>query len=108
MNLKSFGVDSSEELLSLVKDTVESSTSYLEPQLSKDTPLENFVRLCEDARRDRQLRIDLGEESAALKMPRPGKGPPKGGGKGPFKGQPYYENRFQGAASGSKGDNYTF
>lgn len=83
-----------------------SASGYLEPQLSKDTPLENFVRLTEDARRERQLRIDLGE-SAGLKMPRPlgAKGPGKG-----TKGQPFrapqpnygYENRFQGAIVASR------
>ena len=119
-NLKTFGVDSNAELMELVQDAVGgpkacafrvfevelSASGYLEPQLSKDTPLENFVRLTEDARRERQLRIDLGE-STALKMPRPlgAKGPGKG-----TKGQPFrapqpnygYENRFQGAIVASR------
>ncbi|CAE7331738.1 unnamed protein product [Symbiodinium natans] len=71
-NLKSFGVESTEGLVNLVKDTVEmTSSSSLEPQLSHDTPLDNFVRLTEDARRDRQLRIDSGDELALLKFQRP-------------------------------------
>ncbi|CAE7667102.1 SUB2, partial [Symbiodinium pilosum] len=61
-NLKNFGVETTEELVNLVKDTVEmTSTGTLEPQLSNDTPLDNFVRLTEDSRRDRQLRIDSGD-----------------------------------------------
>eukprot|EP00437_Effrenium_voratum_P003273 CAMPEP_0181419836 /NCGR_PEP_ID=MMETSP1110-20121109/12278_1 /TAXON_ID=174948 /ORGANISM="Symbiodinium sp., Strain CCMP421" /LENGTH=923 /DNA_ID=CAMNT_0023542863 /DNA_START=46 /DNA_END=2815 /DNA_ORIENTATION=- len=71
-NLKSFGVESTEGLISLIKDTVELSPSgSMETQLSDDTPLDNFVRLTEDARRDRQLRIDSGDELAYLKFQRP-------------------------------------
>jgi len=71
-NLKSFGVESTEGLISLIKDTVELTPSgSLETQLSNDTPLDNFVRLTEDARRDRQLRIDSGDELAYLKFQRP-------------------------------------
>lgn len=71
LSLKNFGVDSVAEVLDLIKDTVElSQFKSLEPQLSDDSPLENFVRLTEDARRDRHLRIDSGDETALLKFQR--------------------------------------
>ena len=71
MNFKSYGVESAEELVDLVKDAVEvTQLKSLEPQLSEDSPLENFIRLTEDARRDRHLRIDSGDETALLKFQR--------------------------------------
>ncbi|CAJ1460819.1 unnamed protein product [Effrenium voratum] len=67
LNLRSFGVDSNNQLVELVKDVVElNAKGALEAQLSSDSPLENFVRLTEDARRDRQLRVDAGDARNAL------------------------------------------
>ncbi|CAK9102094.1 unnamed protein product [Durusdinium trenchii] len=78
LSLNYYGVESNSELIDLVKDSVELSPSMsIEPQLSSDSPLENFVRLTEDGRRDRQLRIDSGDETAMLKIQRPrSPGPP--------------------------------
>merc|ERR1719444_19235 len=45
--------------------------SILDPQLSDDTPMENFIRLTEDHRRERLRRIDAGDETAALNMQKP-------------------------------------
>jgi len=70
-DLKAYGLTETTELIELVQDTVElTASSIFETQLSEDTPLDNFVRLTEDARRDRQLRIDSGDESAKLKFQR--------------------------------------
>lgn len=66
---RQFGVNSVGELLRLVADTVDSSkNSVLIPHLSDDTPPENFVRLTEDGRRERQLGIDAGNETLVLKF----------------------------------------
>ncbi|CAK0828183.1 unnamed protein product, partial [Prorocentrum cordatum] len=47
--LKNYGVESNMDLLALVKDTMEvyPKNSVLDPQLSDDTPLENFLKLTE-------------------------------------------------------------
>lgn len=100
LNVKHFGVESNVELIKLVEDTVEVSPqkAILEPQLSEDTPLEIFIRLTEDHRRERQQRFDAGDETAALKLQRPpprqqqqqqwGRTPWEGG-----KGRDEYRNR---------------
>jgi len=94
-NFKNFGVETTEELVNLVKDTVElTPSSSLEPQLSNDTPLDNFIRLTEDARRDRQLRIDSGDELALLKFQRPNNAP-----------APYHGGQGKGAQHGKGGYN---
>merc|ERR1719461_145576 len=67
-----FEVDKLEDLIDMVKDTAEiSGKSCLEAQLSDDTPMDNFVKLTEDHRRDRLRRLDAGDESAQLKFARP-------------------------------------
>merc|ERR1740121_2201262 len=80
-NLKSFGVEELKDLVDMVKDTVEISAknSTIESQLSDDTPMDNFVKLTEDHRRDRQRRLDAGDETALLKFTKPA---PTGQGQG--------------------------
>jgi len=71
LNLTSFGCDELPQLMALVKDSVEmTAAGSFAPQLSEDTPLDNFIRLTEDGRRDRLLRIDSGDELAVLKFQR--------------------------------------
>merc|ERR1719174_353454 len=90
-NPKWYGLSSSTALVEMLKDTIElNPKSILEPMLSEDTPLDNFVKLTEDERRERQRRIDMGDDSAALNLTRPaqrtgGGGHDKGrGGKGGY------------------------
>lgn len=73
LTLKYYGVSTELELLELIKDTIEVTpkNSILDPQLSADTPMDNFVRLTEDMRRERQRRIDAGDETAVLKFQKP-------------------------------------
>lgn len=71
LNIKFFGVDSSEELVGLVSDTVliMGKSKVLEPQLPDDLESTNlFVMLTEESRRDRNRRIDMGDDSAKLKI----------------------------------------
>lgn len=72
LRVRHFGVTSLEDLLEMVKDTMEviPSKSLLDPQLSDDTPFENFVRLTEDARRLRFSKLDAGDASAQLRLTR--------------------------------------
>ena len=57
----------------MVRDTIEilPNNSVLDPQLSDDTPLDNFVRLTEDYRRERLRKLDAGDQSAALRLQKP-------------------------------------
>lgn len=56
----------------LIKEnvSVNESTGLLEVHMPEDTPLETYVKLVEDHRRDRQRRVDAGDESAFLKFQR--------------------------------------
>mmetsp|Transcript_74979 Transcript_74979/g.163687 ORF Transcript_74979/g.163687 Transcript_74979/m.163687 type:complete len:969 (+) Transcript_74979:121-3027(+) len=66
---QNFGCQQPSALLTLVEDTVQVSPScLLEPQLSDDTPLEVFVRLTEDERRERQLQLALGRSGVQLTL----------------------------------------
>jgi len=74
-----------EKFCNLIKEnvSVNESTHLMEVHMPEDTPLETFVKLVEDHRRDRQRRVDAGDESAFLKFQRrpaqPSSGPPGGG-----------------------------
>lgn len=96
LQLKMFGVQTNEELIALIKDSVSISkeTQLLEATMPVEEPLDKFLRLAEEHRRDRQRCIDAGDETAVLKFQRPappprtpeasdrGKGHEKGGKKG--------------------------
>lgn len=88
-NIRTFGMEKVEKLMELIKDTVKinSESSFLEALLADDTPTTNFVKLTEEHRRERQRRMDAGDETAELKFPRvaapvgagrPGPGPVQG------------------------------
>eukprot|EP00933_Yihiella_yeosuensis_P032841 TRINITY_DN2649_c0_g3_i2.p1 TRINITY_DN2649_c0_g3~~TRINITY_DN2649_c0_g3_i2.p1 ORF type:complete len:922 (-),score=255.79 TRINITY_DN2649_c0_g3_i2:370-3036(-) len=75
LNNKFYGVESCEELVRLVRDTVVlcPKKKVLEPLLEEDLEVPNiFVMLTEEARRDRCRKIDMGDESAKLKVALPG------------------------------------
>jgi len=65
-----YGVPGCNEIVKLVTDTVYlSSQSVLQSQLSDDMEtFAVFAKLAEDARRNRLLRLDLGDEAAQLKL----------------------------------------
>jgi len=71
-NLKNFGTDRFERFVQLVKDTlaVNGKSALLEAVLPEDTPASAFVKLAEEHRRERQRRLDAGDESAELKFPK--------------------------------------
>eukprot|EP00930_Biecheleria_cincta_P087647 TRINITY_DN7687_c0_g1_i1.p1 TRINITY_DN7687_c0_g1~~TRINITY_DN7687_c0_g1_i1.p1 ORF type:complete len:1093 (+),score=298.96 TRINITY_DN7687_c0_g1_i1:83-3361(+) len=73
LQLKNYGVNSVTELMEIVKDTTEvvPKNSMLDPQLSDDTPLENFLKLTEDHRRARLRKLDAGDESGTLRLIKP-------------------------------------
>ncbi|CAJ1361575.1 unnamed protein product [Effrenium voratum] len=100
LNLKFFGVDSNDNLIALIKDTIliNQQSRFLEALLPDEEPLDKFARLAEEHRRERQRCIDAGDETAVLKFARPAPPPParandyvdpkgKGGKKGKFEGK---------------------
>lgn len=66
----SFGFKETNDFLQILKGvvTVDGANNFLGAELSEDTPAANFVKLAEDHRRDRQRRVDAGDESALLKF----------------------------------------
>lgn len=88
---KDYGVESNHELLALVKESVTANSSnVLETYLDEEMEYPQvFVKIAEEARRYRSLLIDVGEESAKLKIRASASHqerqnrPPKGAGKGP-------------------------
>jgi len=69
LNLKFYGLDTNTELVNLVEDTIRLRGSIIESRLPE--LLESFgvfVKITEESRRDRTRLIDLGEESAKLKI----------------------------------------
>merc|ERR1719198_2167583 len=70
---KDMGMKDMTALLELVAGTViVDKEQMLEAQLSEDTPMENFVKLTEEHRRERDRRLDAGDETAKLKFARSG------------------------------------
>jgi len=85
-NLQGYGVESHEDLVAFVSDTVcfSRKTMVLEPQLSGDLDtFDLFIKLTEECRRERNLLIDSGKETArlnfsqALMSPPPVQAPPQ-------------------------------
>eukprot|EP00928_Gymnodinium_smaydae_P034793 TRINITY_DN24583_c0_g3_i1.p1 TRINITY_DN24583_c0_g3~~TRINITY_DN24583_c0_g3_i1.p1 ORF type:complete len:909 (+),score=191.46 TRINITY_DN24583_c0_g3_i1:113-2728(+) len=74
LNVKFFGVDTMRELIALIRDTVVvAKNNVVEPQLPVDLESNGiYVMLTEEARRDRNRRLDLGDESARLRLLQPG------------------------------------
>jgi len=71
LNSKHYGKDTNTALLDLIKDTVtiDSEKSVLSSQLNDDVDqLDIFVKLTEECRRERQRRVDAGDETARLKF----------------------------------------
>merc|ERR1740121_3406389 len=74
LSLQFYGVETVKELLGLIRDTVvvNRKNQVVEPQLPDD--MESFgifVMFTEEARRDRNRRIDLGDDSAKLRLTQP-------------------------------------
>lgn len=78
INLKTYGATEIAEVFALIKDTVAVKDSVLVSQLSDEIDaLDIFVKLTEEQRRERQRRIDAGDETARLKFTPPPKPAPK-------------------------------
>merc|ERR1719401_65658 len=70
LTYKTYGVESSAELLKLVKDAAAMENDVLTTPLtiSAEDDVAHFVKLTEEGRRERQRRLDAGDETARLKI----------------------------------------
>merc|ERR1712195_245030 len=84
-NVKMFGVNDNAGLVDFIKDTIKiDAKSMGETVLADDTASETFVKQTEEHRRERQRRMDAGDETAQLKFTKPSSPPPpKNNAKGP-------------------------
>eukprot|EP00933_Yihiella_yeosuensis_P038160 TRINITY_DN32112_c0_g1_i1.p1 TRINITY_DN32112_c0_g1~~TRINITY_DN32112_c0_g1_i1.p1 ORF type:complete len:888 (-),score=219.84 TRINITY_DN32112_c0_g1_i1:138-2801(-) len=85
--LKNMNCKNIEDLVALMKDTlaINSESRFLEALLPVEEPLDKFLRLAEEHRRDRQRCMDAGDETANLKFTRPAP-PTRSQGGGGFSG----------------------
>jgi len=66
---RNFSQEKIEDLLDMVKDTIAQVGKVIEPQITDDLETNDvFVKLTEESRRERQRRIDSGDESAKLQF----------------------------------------
>lgn len=69
LNPKNYGVESVEELIHIIRDTVIIVRKVISSHLTDDLETnEVFVKLTEESRRDRQRRLDAGDTSAQLRF----------------------------------------
>merc|ERR1740121_2684086 len=71
VNMRGFGATTVSELASLVKDVVTIDKRGIvvsELAADKEIGVDTFVKLTEESRRERQRRIDAGDETAKLKL----------------------------------------
>jgi len=75
---KTFGKQKVADVIELIRDSVAlGDRGFLSALLDEDTPAAKFVNLAEEHRRDRQRRVDAGDETALLKFSKPSPPPPK-------------------------------
>jgi len=70
-NFPQFNIPKFEDFLEVIKDTVSIKDSFLKAEQAEDTPLETFVKLAEEHRKERERRVDAGDETAKLKFSKP-------------------------------------
>lgn len=71
LQLKDYGVKELDEIYVLIKDAVKVEDGVLTSQLADDLDCDIFVKMTEEGRRERQRRIDAGDETARLKFVQP-------------------------------------
>jgi len=113
LNLNSYGVGTVKDLVDLVSDTVCLTSKVMESQLPAE--LESFgvfAMLSEEARRQRGLRLAIGDETARLRISVDGQqGRWNGGGKGqshrpPQQQQQQYHHQGKGSNQGKGGNHW--
>uniref|UniRef100_A0A7S2VQ84 HTH OST-type domain-containing protein n=1 Tax=Zooxanthella nutricula TaxID=1333877 RepID=A0A7S2VQ84_9DINO len=110
-SVKQFGLEAFPALVELIKDTLgmDEKSGFLKTILADDVSLDDFVKYTEDHRRERQQRIDAGDETAKLRFTRPAPPPPPndarqgGGGRSSHHQQSHQQNRSRGGGGGGGG-----
>ncbi|CAK9085427.1 Heterogeneous nuclear ribonucleoprotein U (hnRNP U) (Scaffold-attachment factor A) (SAF-A) [Durusdinium trenchii] len=87
-NFSQFGLEKFEDLMDVIRDSVSIDQQFLKAEKPEDTPLEDFVKFTEEHRRERERRVDAGDETAKLKFTRPVARQADKGAKGGSKGAP--------------------
>jgi len=118
-NLKTYEVEAFAGFLGHIQDAIaiDQGNNFLKTLLPDDKPITDFVKMTEENRRERQMLVDAGDETAKLKFTRPAPPPPpsdsndRGGGKGGYRGGgggggsgQGYKRQHQGAPSSSYQD----
>jgi len=119
-NSTTFGVESFPAFVEkFIQDTVaiDEANGFLKPLLPADRQQSDFVKMTEEQRRERQMLVDAGDETAKIKFTRPAPPPPPGrgghddkGGKGGHRGGGGgggggggYKRQYQGGPSSYQG-----
>lgn len=107
-NVKHFGVEKLADFVELIKETISISdkNGFLKPELPDDASPADFVKVTEDHRRERQRRIDAGDETAQLKFTRPPPQAPKQPQSGSYGGRSapsQQSSRYGGGGGGGGG-----
>eukprot|EP00927_Polykrikos_kofoidii_P033429 TRINITY_DN2825_c0_g2_i1.p1 TRINITY_DN2825_c0_g2~~TRINITY_DN2825_c0_g2_i1.p1 ORF type:complete len:1084 (-),score=246.91 TRINITY_DN2825_c0_g2_i1:121-3372(-) len=78
LNLDCLGCKGFADVEAMIKENVklDEKTSFIDVVLPADEPLDKFMRLTEEHRRERQRCIDAGDETARLKFTKPSSLPP--------------------------------
>jgi chemotaxis protein histidine kinase CheA len=108
-SLKTYRVEKLSEFVDIIKSTISinEKTTFLQPEVPEDTGYGDFVKVVEDHRRERQRRIDAGDETAQLKFTRPvPQQPPRQPASAPpSRGQPAQASRYGSSGSSRPGYN---
>eukprot|EP00927_Polykrikos_kofoidii_P033431 TRINITY_DN2825_c0_g2_i4.p1 TRINITY_DN2825_c0_g2~~TRINITY_DN2825_c0_g2_i4.p1 ORF type:complete len:1066 (-),score=243.31 TRINITY_DN2825_c0_g2_i4:225-3371(-) len=78
LDLDCLGCKGFADVEAMIKEnvTLDEKTSFIKVVLPADEPLDKFMRLTEEHRRERQRCIDAGDETARLKFTKPASRPP--------------------------------
>lgn len=77
-SLKIFGVENLAGVIDLINDTITiSEDGRLNPEKPEDITWGDLLKLTEESRRERERRVDAGDETARLRFTRPQPTPPK-------------------------------
>jgi len=104
LNPKSYGVENFADLFKMIKDTSTLNDEGLTSPLEGDElKLDDFVKHCEEHRRERQRRIDAGDETARLKINKSVfNAPAERHAKGASKGGNWKQGSQKGSGKGNK------
>jgi len=70
-NFGQYNIPKFDYFIELMKDTVKLDGSFLKAEQPEDTPAETFVKFAEEHRKERERRVDAGDETAKLRFNRP-------------------------------------